>query len=94
MTHSASAMTSRLWLDHHHGVAGVHQAVQDADQLSTSAHVRPTVGSSRTKVRSIRHPARLSGGEGRVLTFASIGNQLIRCASPPESVGLCWPRVR
>src|SRR3954471_5354663 len=69
-------------LDHHYRVARVTRRCSTWISFSTSAMCRPTVGSSSTY--NVFTPPALESS----LT------SLMRCASPPERVGLCWPSVR
>ncbi len=84
-------------LDHDDGVARVDQPVQHADQLLDVGHVQ-------ADGRLVEHVERLAaarasrpgarGDRASTRTLASSVTSLMRCASPPESVGLCWPSVR
>ena len=70
-----------VMLDHHHGVALVHELVEDVDEQLHVLKCRPVVGSSKMyKVLP-------------VLMRASSDANLTRCASPPLSVVLCCPSV-
>ena len=72
-------------------VAGVDEPVQHANQLLDVGHVQ----ADRRLVEHVeRRLGRPRGASTRGRTFASSVTSLMRCASPPDSVGLCWPSVR
>jgi hypothetical protein len=91
MTQSASAMTSRscsitttLW-------PPSTSRCSTRISFSTSAMCRPTVGSSSTySVCGALLPRRVMSSR----TLLSSVTSLMRCASPPLSVGEGWPSVR
>ena len=82
-------------LDHDDAVAGVDQPVQHVDQLLDVGHVqadrRLVEHVERVLVRARRGPAARPRRSTSVRTLESSVTSLMRCASPPESVGLCWP---
>ena len=80
-------------LDDDHRVAGIDQPVQHADQLFDVGHVQADGRLVEHVERVLLAPAARPGAAARALprTFASSVTSLMRCASPPESVGLCWP---
>ena len=91
MTQSASAITSRscsitttLW-------PPSTSRCSTRISFSTSAMCRPTVGSSSTySVCGAFLPRRVMSSR----TLLSSVTSLMRCASPPDSVGEGWPSVR
>ncbi len=72
----------QIVLDDQHRVAGVDEVVQHLEQQLDVGEVQP----GRRLVEQIeRRP---------VLFFTSSRASLMRCASPPESVGDGWPSLR
>jgi hypothetical protein len=78
-------------LDHHHAVAAVDQAVQHADELVHVGHVQAHGGLVQ-HVQGVRRLLAAPPTSSR--TLVSSVTSLMRCASPPLSVGLGWPSVR
>jgi sulfoxide reductase heme-binding subunit YedZ len=77
--------------DHDHAVAAVHQPVQHADQLLHVGHVQAHGGLVQHVQRVRRFwPRRVTSSR----TLLSSVTSLMRCASPPLSVGEGWPSVR
>jgi hypothetical protein len=89
-------------LDHHHVLPASTSRCSTPDQLLDVGHVQADRGLVE-HVQRVRRPRRRSGRRGARggvppassrRTLASSVTSLIRCASPPDSVGLCWPSVR
>src|SRR5688572_24177361 len=92
MIQSASAMTSRLCSTTTTVLPASTSRCSTWMSFSTSAMCRPTVGSSSTYnvCGAFWRGARRSSPR----TLASSVTSLMRCASPPDSVGEGWPSVR
>ena len=81
MIQSAVLIDVQVVLDHQHRVAGVDEVVQHLEQQLDVGEVQ----AGRRLVEQVqRRP---------VLFFTSSRASLIRCASPPESVGDGWPSL-